>query len=138
MTKQKPKEFTQDIDVFFDYDDSILITGTATYLVPKHVDRVRMAKEEQQRNKAKTNPMETAEILYELLEKYLRGCDIKVYQLEDGYNLDDYKESQEGLELLRHITDHHEIGFYEFASMLNNKCMSIFGGVKLGKKLSKS
>lgn len=137
MTKKK--EFTQDIDVFFDYDDSILVVGTATYLVPKHVDRVRMAKEDQQRNKNKNNnPMETAEILYELLEKYLRGCDIKVYQLEAGYNLDDYEESQEGLELLRHITDHTEIGYYEFASMLNNKCMSIFGGVKLGKKLSKS
>ena len=137
MTKKK--EFTQDIDVFFDHNDSILVCGTATYLVPKHVDRIRMAKDEQKRAKSKkSDPMDTAEVLYELLENYLRGCDIKVYQLEDGYKLDDYKESQEGLELLRHITDHTELGFYEFASMLNNQCMTIFGGVKLGKPLSKS
>ena len=128
-------EFTQDVEVFFDYNQSLLIIGTATFQMPSHMDRIRIAKNEK---KLKKNHFDAAEFFYPMVEEYLRGVDIKVYQLGEQYKLDDYKESQEGLELLKHITDHTTIGYYEFVTEFCNQVMTIFGGVKLGKQQSKS
>lgn len=128
-------EFTQDIEVFFDYGGSLLITGVATFQMPNHMDRIKIAKNEK---KLKKNHFEAAEFFYPMIEEYLRALDIKVYQLGEQYKLEDYKESQEGLELLKHITDHTTIGYYEFVTEFCNQVMGIFGGVKLGKPPAKS
>ena len=133
MTKKK--EFTQDTDVFFVHAKSLLIVGRATFVVPKHVDRIKIAKNE---DKLKKDPFGAAEFFYPMIEEYLRAVDLKVYQLEEGFKIGDYKENQDGLELLRHITDHEELIYYEFVTEFCNQTMDIFGGVKLGKRLSKS
>ena len=129
------KEFTQDVDVFFDFNESILIVGKATFLMLKHVERINISKNEK---KLMKNQYEAAEFFYPLIEEKLRGVDLKVYQLDKKYKLDDYRESQEGLELIKHITDHTEIGYYEFVTEFCNQCMGVFGGVKLGKLHEKS
>lgn len=134
---EEKKEWTQDTEIFFDFDKSILICGTATFKVPDHKSRVYISKNE--RNlKTEEDPYKAAEFFYPLIEEYLRGVDIKVYQLKKGYKLADYQKSQDGLELLKHITNHEDIPYYEFATEFCNRCIQVFGGVKLGKRLKKS
>ena len=128
-------EFTQDIEVFFVFQKSLLIVGTATFQMPSHMDRIKIAREE---NKLKKNHFDAAEFFYPMVEEYLRGVDLKVYQLGKQYKLSDYKKSQEGLELLKHITDHTQVGYYEFVTEFCNQVMEIFGGVRLGKLHAKS
>lgn len=130
----KRKVFTQDIEIFFDHD-GLLIVGTCKMSMPTHQDRIYIAKNQE---KLEKNPMEAAEFFYKKLEDALKGADLKVYQLPDKYILDDYRESQENLELLKHIVNPADIEFYEFASQFCNECMHIFGGMKLGKSREKS
>ena len=131
--------FSSTIDIFFCYDDKLLITGTADVLVPSHADRLQIAREEK---KFKQDQVFAAEYFYGNVEKSLKGADLEIYQLPEGFvndgeNFKEYKNPDKlsTLEKLKHISDPNEITYYEFASFFYNECLHLFGrGIRLGKK----
>lgn len=131
--------FSSIVDIFFCYDDKLLIVGTADVLVPSHAERLQIAREEK---KFKSDAVFAAEYFYGNVEKALKSADLAVYQLPEGFtndgeSLKEYKDADKlsTLEKLKHINDPAEISFYEFASFFYNECLHLFGrGIRLGKK----
>ena len=133
----KKDEFTEIVDIYFDFEGTLLIAGTVEMVVPSHAKRIEITRKEQEDNLSE-NELEAADYFYNLVEESLRSADLRIYQLPAKYKLSDYKKSQDGLELIKHIVDYKQLGYYEFFSALCNKVIPIFGGVKLGKKPKKS
>lgn len=140
LKPQPKKVFTSEIPIMFVHRDSLLVEGHVVAEVPTHHERIQINKKKAQLEKEKDD-MKVAEYFYTLTEGYLRGVDVKVYQLPEDYSgePEDYADQKIPLELVKHVTNHEELGFYEFSSFLFNHCLQTFAtGVSLGKLRKKS
>lgn len=136
-------KFATTLDVFFCFQDHLLIVGEAEVYVPTHADRLKLARDEK---KLTSDKVYAAEFFYGNVEKSLKSANLRVYELpegfiDDGVELQKYRDDANlsTLEKLIHITDYNDIQYYEFSSHFYNECMHLFGrGIRLGKKRGKN
>ena len=137
-TQPTKKKFLSTLPILLCHNDNLLIEGSIEAYIPPVMQRIEINK---MRNKLASDDMKMASYFYELAESHLAGADLKIYQLPEDYSgeIEDYTDQKVPLELIKHITNYDEIGFYEFGPHLYNEFLSTLGGgIQLGKQRKKS